>query len=163
MYAKICIKYQKLWISLALALLGAGSALTVKARAPEDLGGGSGEVPTPLITYNQKVELADGEPYTLLGKIHIVRGQAYFEVDLEEHPWLANTKRKASPFYPLLGTAAYWSKFEGQNVKVVAEAQGQVEAPTQTEPKHHYVISLQPLADPVTLSEQPEASSRSQR
>jgi len=65
--------------------------------------GGPGDVPTPFVS-NEKVELADGETYTLIGRFVIREGNLWFQVDLDAHPWLANQKRKEFPFYRVIGT-----------------------------------------------------------
>ncbi len=113
-------------------------------------GGGSGEIPIPFQSSNQKVELASGELYILIGRISFYNGAPYLEVDLEQHPWLANKERKGAPFYPLEASADYWRRFEGQQLKTFMEAHGAVRLDDPSGPK--YVLSLFPLADPLPVN-----------
>lgn len=117
-------------------------------------GGGGGEIPTPFEAYNQKVELADGEAYVLVGRVVIdniapdgstsERMRAFFEIDLNEHPWLGNTKRKMRPFYPLEGAVSTWRRYNGMRVKLPCIAVGGVVyTPGQ---QAEYVIWLRKVA-----------------
>ena len=116
--------------------------------------GGSGDVPTPFLNTNQRVELSDGELYTLVGRIHALRDSALFEVDLAEHPWLASARRKASPLYGLEGSPSFWRRFDGKKVRVLVEAKGIARlSPATGEPE--YWLSLQPVADPIVISSRP--------
>jgi len=112
--------------------------------------GGSGDVPTPFLNTNQKVELSDGELYTLVGKVRSARDGFYFEVDLGEHPWLASARRRASPLYGLEGSPSFWRRFDGRKVRLQVEAKGAVRVDSGTG-EAEYWISLQPLADPVLM------------
>ena len=87
---------------LASASASADSGRTELASlSPMPFGGGPGEVPTPF-EVNQLVELADGEQYVLAGRLVTQRtGRVVFRVDLQQHPWLANSRRVKSPFYPI--------------------------------------------------------------
>ena len=101
-------------------------------------GGGSGnEVPVPFTVENLKVELADGEPYALLGRVLIVNmqgdasttggSQAFFEVDLASHPWLASSYRKEHPQYALEGPVSRWNTFtQVPRVRLKATAFGKI-------------------------------------
>ncbi|MCM2278232.1 MAG: hypothetical protein NDJ89_09170 [Oligoflexia bacterium] len=118
-------------------------------------GGGSGEVPTPLEIYNQKVELADGERYILIGNVVLAeegrdRWKAYFEIDFAEHPWLATEKRKKSPFYPLEGPISYWKQFRGLRIKMPCEARGIILQREGREPE--YAIQLRPTRQGVIVT-----------
>src|SRR5688572_15374835 len=81
--------------ALALVLaVGAGAAAIGEAR-----GTTREHFPWPFESVNRKVELAGGEFYTLAGIVVIgasvndpMKEQAYFEVDLSMHPWLASKK-----------------------------------------------------------------------
>ena len=112
--------------------------------------GGAGDVPTPFLNTNQKVELSEGELYTLIGKVRFSRGGVFFEVDLVEHPWLASAKRRLNPFYSLDGSPSFWRKFEGRKVRIVVEAKGSVRL-NASNGEGEYSLSLQPVADPVVL------------
>ena len=81
--------------------------------------GGGGDMPIPF-GLNGKVELADGEFYLLVGKITVLPKQrskktprVFFEVDFDQHPWLANAKRYANPGYPVEGPVSFWKKYDG--------------------------------------------------
>ena len=89
-----------------------------------------GEVPIPFENVNLKVELADGENYSLLGRILILKfasegneERPYFEVDLEEHPWLATRARKAMPLYPLAGNVEVYRQYDKKRVRLNGSAQ----------------------------------------
>jgi hypothetical protein len=90
--------------AIAFLLIATGLGLhQVAVKADIGPKGGPGDVPTPFVS-NEKVELADGEIYTLIGRFVIREGNLWFQVDLEAHPWLANQKRKDFPFYRVIGT-----------------------------------------------------------
>jgi hypothetical protein len=133
-----------------MSLLVSGSAV---AAGPGDFGGGPGEIPTPFLSSNQKVELADGELYTLVGVVRFFDGQAYLEVDMNEHPWLANQRRRSVPFYALESSPTFWKQYEGQRLRTYMEAHGSVVMPDGAPAE--YVIRLQPLAEPVRLTPSP--------
>jgi len=105
-----------------------------------------GEIPFPFQAMNQKVELADGEKYTLIGRVVFELGEPYFNVDLELHPWLANQKRKDRPIYPLIASTVNWDSFEGQLVQIFVEAKGSVLLGLE---KEHYEIFLKSIQEPV--------------
>ncbi len=86
-------------------------------------GGEGHEVPSPFSNTNQVVELADGEAYTLIGKVVFMGKIAYLNVNLDLHPWLATTRRKAFPFYRLIGNPSIFKDLEQKEVKVLAQAQ----------------------------------------
>ncbi len=89
--------------------------------------GGPGDVPTPFIS-NEKVELADGENYTLIGKFIVRDGNLWFQVDLDAHPWLANQKRKEFPFYRVIGTRVDLEPVvvRADRVQAVVKAEGSI-------------------------------------
>ena len=112
-------------------------------------GGDGGGGTTPFTSTNQFAELADGENYSLTGKIVSWKGNFYLEVDLKEHSWLATAKRCSFPYYPLDVTASsYWKQFENLRVKLVAEAKGVV---SHERMRHVYTIMLSPLVAPEVL------------
>lgn len=93
--------------------------------------GGGGEIPNPLLTVNQHVELAPGEFYTLIGTVMAgsdnlnataANSVPMFVVDLREHPWLANVRRVRSPYYFLTGGWPFWSRYLQKRVIVTAQA-----------------------------------------
>lgn len=130
--------------SLSISIAGAGEG----GREPH----GPGELPIPFQSANQKVELSDGELYTLLGWVRIKEGRGFFEVDFAAHPWLANTRRKALPFYPLVIDKGGILPYEDQRVQVFVQAQGGVEYGTEgAEPA--YTITLVSQIDPVIQSD----------
>lgn len=96
--------------------------------------GGGGEVPTPFEAFNQKAELADGEDYLLVGRVVIQpvagsgsdRLQAFLQVDLDVHPWLASARRKANPYYPLEGSVGFWRQYRGIRIKLPCQAVEQI-------------------------------------
>jgi len=97
---------------------------------------------------NHKVELADGELYTLEGRILVdADGSLYLNVDLRKHPWLANAKRVQNPYYRIAGNAAQWQQYVGRTILLVATAHvvvggGQYEivlAPVNSDPSHSIV------------------------
>jgi len=81
-----------------------------------------GEIPWPFQTANQVAELADGERYVLMGVVATVRGEPSLVVDLEAHPWLANSRRRFGEGYPLLGLSQYWKKYAGKKIQIRAIA-----------------------------------------
>ena len=134
-------------------------------------GGGEGGVPTPL-TQNQKVELADGEEYLLVGWIRIERepvtGEQNYklQVDFETLPWLASIRRKEDPYYLIQQDGSDLSRWANSRVKLRALAQGVVvgdksvkrrPSPAQapkidgTDAGLHYEIRLVPLDKPELL------------
>ena len=89
-----------------------------------------GELPDPLTVYNQRVELAPGELYLLVGTIKMLpdlQGRTrkllpYFEVGFKEQPWLGNAIRKTQPFYSVRSTSFNWRELDGQPVRLAARA-----------------------------------------
>jgi len=114
--------------------------------------GGGSDIPSPL-TLNQKVELAEGEHYVLVGRIQVIHEEAFFEVDFREHPWLANAKRAANPRYLLESISGYWKQFENRNLKLTVEARGTIVMRGANPPE--YVIWLHSLNEPVDFSRDP--------
>ncbi len=107
-----------------------------------------GEIPWPFSASNQVVELSNGDRYVLMGWVNFRNGNPRFAVDLEEHPWLANSRRKLDPSYSLLGAPSYWRAYEGQKIQlravakvVTAEDQGRIVLE----------ITLQSLTDPAVV------------
>jgi hypothetical protein len=102
-----------------------------------------GEIPVPFGGVNQRVELADGEEYFLVGTIVNIQAQdgvfqPYLKVDLDQHPWLANAHRVAFPYYPIASSDATlqgsgsrspaldWRSLDGQPVQMWVRAHGQI-------------------------------------
>lgn len=100
------------------------------------------EVPFPFEEVNRRVELADGEAYFLVGEIiwNQVQSMYYFQVDLLQHPWLANLKRMKDPTYPLLSGLHNWERFAKKRVRLYVKARGIVE-------EGEYLIALQGIRD----------------
>lgn len=108
-----------------IALLSSLLATASHANWTDSAGGPGGEIPTPFEAANQRVELADSEAYILVGRVLFLEDHArdnvyvpFFEVDLKEHPWLANEKRRKSPLYRLEGGVTYWKQFRGLRIKL---------------------------------------------
>jgi len=114
-----------------------------------------GEVPIPFEDSNHRVELADGEIYTLIGRVRFLLDTPYLEVDLAQHPWLANSKRKLSPVYPIDGTPGLpidWRLHEGKVVRTYMRARGfiaRLEIRPGYEPRLEYRIALEPMLQPI--------------
>jgi len=111
--------------------------------------GGGGEVPVPF-GLNQKAELATDELYVLMGKILIysqkgMEPRAFFQIDLQDHPWLASEKRINYPYYPIEGSAYTWKSYAGRKVKLMARAHGKI---VTVSGKLEYVIFLEPIQSP---------------
>ena len=107
-----------------------------------------GEIPWPFQTANQVVELADGERYVLMGRVLLIGSEPHFVVDLNQHPWLANSRRRADSSYPLAGTASYWRRYNGRRVQLRAVARWlYIESVGSTD------ILLESLSDPAVVSE----------
>ena len=133
------------WISM---FSGALAVFSFSANAQVDPRPFDGHIPTPFEASNQHVELADGENYFLLGRVvfgsdpasplHYV---AYFEVDLKEHPWLANKNRIKNPVYRLQGGVNYWKQFRGIRVKLPCTAETAI-VMNSSSVKLEYVIEL---------------------
>lgn len=108
--------------------------MAATSQCPDLTGGGNGgEIPTPF-ELNRRVELADGEEYLLVGRIVFktiatpdgVRPRPYFEIDLNQHPWLASARRKGSPYYPLAAPYGRWKSYDGVRVKMSSLAHGRI-------------------------------------
>jgi hypothetical protein len=118
-------------------------------RAAEPTHGpGGGGMPTPFGDSNIRVELADGELYTLDGRVVLVQTQlgaiaAYFEVDLNKQDWLANQTRRQEPYYLLQGKLSFWRQLNQQNIELTATAQVRILPDEHGVPQQ--VISLVPL------------------
>jgi hypothetical protein len=91
-------------------------------------GGGDdgGGIPVPYSALNQKVELADREYYTLVGRVIFVENVPFLQVDLAKHPWLANARRNERPLYQLVADSADWVSYEGEWLQVFVQAQGRI-------------------------------------
>lgn len=111
-------------------------------------GGGDGnDVPTPF-TSNQKVELADGEDYTLVGELGVHGESVYFVIDFSEHPWLASAKRRANPIYPVKARASVMERYHGVRVKMSVRAISRILIDGSSQ-EADYVIALVPISEPV--------------
>jgi hypothetical protein len=90
--------------------------------------GGGGGVPSPFgETANRRVELADGEMYTLQGKVIFDANDVpWFWVDLAKHPWLASQKRQQNPFYRLAGTRDQWREYNEKVIQLTCFARGYI-------------------------------------
>lgn len=115
------------------------------AYAQSGPSGGGGEIPTPL-TSNQKVELADGENYYLVGTVVYLNDQPLFKVDLEVHSWLASEVRKNNPYYLLESWSLDWKRYENLRMRVLVRAHGNI---IKVNDVYQYVISLFPMEAPV--------------
>lgn len=98
--------------------------LTMLTGASAFAKGGGGGVPSPFTeNSNRKVELADGEMYTLQGKVVFDNNDvAWFWVDLAKHPWLANQKRQQNPYYRLMGSKEQWREYNEKSVQLICVA-----------------------------------------
>ena len=107
-----------------------------------------GDVPVPF-SSNQRVELANGEYYTLVGKIIFFQAQPFLSVDLDVHPWLAsatNTTSIGEKVYPLQGSPGYWKTYENLRVKISVQASADMVGACTNSPL--YIISLDLLGKP---------------
>jgi hypothetical protein len=130
------------WASAAIGSCPKECESSCSSRKPD---GGSGGLPGGL-ALNTFVEMADGERYQLIGEVLIIRGEAFFHVDLDEHPWLGTSSRKAVPFYPLEGSTSMWKKYANKRVQVIVMATGRI---GEQKGEHVYQIFLSPIKDPV--------------
>jgi hypothetical protein len=90
----------------------------------------------------------------LTGKV-VVRAQggvasrvpmAFLEIDFNEHPWLASKRRRAVPYYPLMGSAKnLWRQFDGHKVQVTVTAHATTELAADGELR--YTLALEQLPD----------------
>lgn len=131
---------KKQYWSVVSALL-IGASIAISGPAFGRLPGGGGGVPSPFADSNRKVELADGELYTLDGKVVFdSNGEAQFWVNLAKHPWLANKSRVAYPFYKLVGPASQWKKYNEKSVRLMCIAHVVTSG-------DGYEIQLEPVSD----------------
>ena len=143
---KINETYGGIFTTISALLMLLGSSSFASSVHGYDHGG-----PSPFDGDNQRVELADGEFYTLYGVIVIGTGlngegrQAYLRVDFAKQNWLASAKRSGSPYYPIEGDASFWAKYEHRAVKFPCEAEGRIV--TGGDRQQHYVIFLRPYSD----------------
>ncbi|MEK6706758.1 MAG: hypothetical protein AABZ06_13320 [Bdellovibrionota bacterium] len=139
-----------------LSVSHSGSYTDSRYRPDTGGGGGGGEIPSPF-SYNQKVELADGEYYVLVGQVKILPSKyplqyrAVFMVDFDQHPWLANYKRVKEPFYPLDGSVDFWRTYEGMDLKFSCKAKAKLINTSGGKGTPRYVITLEALAAPVVF------------
>lgn len=153
----------RVWIG-ALACLAASSLAAAGGKhgeprlvppgppglCPIGAGNGGGGQPDPLTMFNQYVELADQGLYLLRGEVKVRamgsrRQQAYLEVDLEAHPWLANKERKIAPYYAIEGSVGYWRAFDGRYGELAAHAR--VQFRTGGDGEIQQVITLRPIPE----------------
>ncbi len=114
------------------------------------------EIPTPFNEMNRKVELATNEYYVLNGWIRFVRDNVYLQIDLEDHPWLANQKRMNFPYYAIINFPANRKDLKDTRVTVRVQAKGVIGA-VEGQERIDYMIQLR-LLDPTNFS--PEQSVR---
>ena len=138
---------KSVWFGIALLSVFSGSYVFAGPFPSEyaciEPEGPGGEVPDPHLSSNSKVELADGEVYTLFGTVFFGHdGNPYMEVDLKKHPWLANARRKANPIYPLEGQHGFWMQFNGSKIRFTCRAHGVI---VDVRGNPEYVIGLQPM------------------
>lgn len=107
--------------------------------------GGGNDGPSPFNGLNSKVELADGELYSLFGTVVFMNGYPFFNVDLKAHPWLANSKRAKMPYYQLEGSADFWKKYENSRIRFFCIAHSHI---IQVQGGMDYVITLASTAEP---------------
>jgi hypothetical protein len=113
-------------------------------------GGASHDVPSPFQYQKNKYELADGEVYSLFGSITLLpslssdprRQKAYFAVNLDDHPYLANINRVKSPLYLIEDAPENWIKWNGRSITLLCMAHGRILFTTQGP---HYAIQLEPI------------------
>jgi hypothetical protein len=108
-----------------------------------------GEIPWPFQTANQVAELADGERYVLMGMVSVVRGDPSLIVDLEAHPWLANSRRRSGEGYPLLGMSQYWKKYAGKKIQLRATAYW------TASDEGRITVMLESQSDPAVVTSEP--------
>ena len=127
-----------------------GSALfSCSAFAMESLGDG---VPGPFDDLNRRVELADQEAYTLVGRVVYSNGQPLFAPDYKAHSWLKNVQREKGELYTLVPfkNARYrWSHYVGAKVQIYVQAKSRVIWKQGEGFKQH--ILLEPISNPDVL------------
>ena len=131
-------KIQFAVITVLAALISAAMPASAHPRA-----GGGGGVPSPrmIASTNHHVELADGELYTLEGRLVVdSTGALYFNVDLRKHPWLASAERVKNPYYAVEADPSAWQAYVGKRILLVAVARVVVGG-------GEYQIVLQPVND----------------
>lgn len=144
MNTNIEIRGWRLWVWMLLGL-----TVAVATHATEPIGGK--EIPTPFQELNRRVELAHGEKYLLTGWVRFIKDSVYFEIDLEEHPWLAHQRRVEYPYYFILNYPVARKDLKDARVWLRVEARGMVrrwDDPSRAE----YQISLR-MIDIVTQPE----------
>ncbi len=124
--------------------------------------GGEGHVPIPFDAESVKFELADGELYALVGRVIVIPAvssvsndnkviRAYFEICFDKYPWLANSKRRKFPLYPILipkeGSDEWIHQFvklgnSNEAARLYFKAHGRI---VKSKGESQYVISLEPL------------------
>ncbi|NDD91734.1 hypothetical protein EBZ37_06590 [bacterium] len=137
---------------LARPVLVCGGAYADIPTAPDEncFSTCGGEIPWPFQLSNQTVELADGDKYVLMGRVVIKNGSPRFVVDLERHPWLANSQRKVDSSYPLVGSVEYWKRYEDKLLQLRAQARW---VPNTSGQAPYVDVTLSSLADPAVMRE----------
>jgi hypothetical protein len=117
-----------------------------------------GELPDPLTVYNQRLELAPGELYLLVGTIKMLpdlQGRTrkllpYLEVDFASQPWLSSALRKRAPYYGILGNPTYWKEFDGRRARLATRARVSyvVDAEDEIYPFHELEVILEASSVP---------------
>lgn len=97
------------------------------------------EVPTPFGIGNRKYELANGQIYTLVGRVN----WPYFLVDLSRHPLLVS-HGKLTKEYLLEGSESEWKEMQHDYVKLTFRAHGKIFLEGS---KPTYKITLEYLPD----------------
>jgi hypothetical protein len=134
-------------IIMVLALVSLSTAFAQDngpiQSCPTSDGGG---MPTPFSDLNQKVELADGENYVLIGTIRNSLGTWFLEIDLTQHKWLATQQRAKNPFYPITLKSDFLSlgQHDGKKFQIFVTAHGVII-------NNKYVIDLELNAAPKSL------------
>ena len=105
----------------------------------------------PFRTTNQKVELADGEMYSLRGNLYFdaANNTMFLRVDLEETPWLANSLRKKFPFYPITKYNRTWLNLLNKPVTILVKANGKLFSNQQGDLS--YGMFLEPYSSPLVV------------
>jgi hypothetical protein len=142
------IKSKSMIYGIIMAALLSGSAYAAnEANEKDKRKGCCGDVPVPF-SSNQKVELANGEYYTLVGRVIFFQNHPFLNVDLDVHPWLANSKavQSGEKIYPLQGSPAYWKTYESLRVKINVQAAADLVDACSNAPL--YIISLDLVGTP---------------
>ncbi|MBU6374669.1 MAG: hypothetical protein KGQ59_01620 [Bdellovibrionales bacterium] len=85
-----------------------------------------------------------------MGRVFFRGGLPRFAVDLERHPWLATTQRKADPSYPLLGSSDFWRKYEDKPIQLRTQAKWLLNSSGQAP---FVEVTLSSLSDPAVIRE----------